>query len=152
MSPPSGYALVTGASSGIGLEVARELARRRYPLVLVARRVDRLEALRVELANMVDVVVIAADLATAAGAQALYDDVRARGLRVDILVNNAGAVGIVGAGRVDKLAHADLLLAAFARIDPALDAVVQPFGIVRQSEVVRSNCLGGLTSAQFPRR
>lgn len=91
MSLPLGYALVTGASSGIGLEVARELARRRYPLVLVARRVDRLEALRVELANRVDVVVIAADLATAAGAQALYDDVRARGLRVDILVNNAGA-------------------------------------------------------------
>ena len=84
------FALVTGASSGIGAEIAREYARRGKPLVLVARRADRLEALAAELRPRVRVEVIAADLADLAAPARLVADCEARGLRVDTLVNNAG--------------------------------------------------------------
>ena len=87
---PRGYALVTGASSGIGAAIAREYARRGTPLILTARREDRLQALAQELSGSVDCVVIAADLARSDAAQTLFDAVQARGLQVDILVNNAG--------------------------------------------------------------
>jgi short-subunit dehydrogenase len=87
-----GYALVTGASSGIGADLARELGRAGHPLILTARRVDRLEALAAELraSARVDVVVIAADLAAANAARSLHEAVTTRGLTVEILVNNAG--------------------------------------------------------------
>lgn len=85
-----GYALVTGASSGIGTEIAREYARRGVPLILTARRVDRLERLAAELRAQVPVEVVAADLADASAPQALVDEIARRGLDVRILVNNAG--------------------------------------------------------------
>ena len=91
MSPDSpGHVLVTGASSGIGAEIAREYARRGRPLVLVARRRERLEALAAELSAQVGCVVIAADLADPAAPAALHAGTTARGIHVDTLVNNAG--------------------------------------------------------------
>jgi hypothetical protein len=84
------HALVTGASSGIGAEIAREYARRGKPLVLVARRLDRLDALAAELRSRVDVQTIACDLADPAAPAALQAECAARGLRIDTLVNNAG--------------------------------------------------------------
>ncbi len=85
-------ALVTGASSGIGLEIARQLARRGADLVLTARREDRLSALAAELRAQhgVDVRVVPADLAAPDAAVALYARTEGEGLPVDILVNNAG--------------------------------------------------------------
>ena len=86
----SGYALVTGASSGIGAAIAREYARRGTPLVLSARRIDRLHALADELCRQVQVEVIQADLSDPATPQRLFEETVARGLSVSHLVNNAG--------------------------------------------------------------
>jgi uncharacterized protein len=86
-------ALVTGASSGIGVEFARCLAARGCDLVVVARRTDRLEALATELAPA-RVEVITADLATDAGVEQVAQ--RLREHPVELLVNNAG-VGSGGA-------------------------------------------------------
>lgn len=81
--------MVTGASSGIGAEMARELARRGLGLTLVARREDRLRELAAELRG-VRVEVIAADVADDGGRKQLFASVAERGLEVEVLVNNAG--------------------------------------------------------------
>jgi short-subunit dehydrogenase len=80
-----GVAVVTGASSGIGAEFARALARRGHELVIVARRRDRLEQLAQELGSAH---VVECDLA--AEPQSLVRAVAELGLTVDLLVNNAG--------------------------------------------------------------
>lgn len=89
-SPAAGHALVTGASSGIGAEIAREYARRGVPLILTARRVEKLEQLASELRSQVPVEVIPADLADPQAVEALVAEIGRRGLQVRILVNNAG--------------------------------------------------------------
>ena len=105
----SGYALITGASSGIGAAIAREYAARGKPLILTARRADRLNALAVELRAHVAVETIAADLADPAIPLRLFEEIRARGLFVDTLVNNAG-YGVPGRYlSTDWKTHADFL-------------------------------------------
>ena len=85
-------ALVTGASSGIGAEFARQLAARGSGLVLVARSRAPLEALASDLADRhgVRADVVVADLAEEGAAGRIAGEVAARGLHVDVLVNNAG--------------------------------------------------------------
>jgi hypothetical protein len=87
-----GTALVTGASAGIGAEIARELARRGHGVTLVARRRERLEELARELsdAHGVRAEVLPCDLTDAAARAELPGRVEALGLEVDVLVNNAG--------------------------------------------------------------
>jgi hypothetical protein len=84
--------LITGASGGIGLELAHVFAAHGHPLILVARSTAKLEALAAELQAKykVDVAVIAADLGAPGAATALHAEVAKRGLTVEILVNNAG--------------------------------------------------------------
>jgi hypothetical protein len=93
MSHP--LALVTGASSGIGLELARVLAREGHDLVLVARREPELTTLAGELKSRygAESTVVPADLALADGPQQVFDSVAAAGLEIDVLVNNAGLGG-----------------------------------------------------------
>lgn len=85
-------ALVTGASSGLGVDFARELARRGCGLVLAARREELLRQLQGELQSRhgVGVTVLALDLGAPDAPQRLYDTLKAQGTAVDILVNNAG--------------------------------------------------------------
>lgn len=85
-------ALVTGASSGLGEEFARELARRHANLVLTARSREKLEQLASDLArvNGVSVQVIVQDLAEPNGALKLAQELKTRGIVVDHLINNAG--------------------------------------------------------------
>jgi short-subunit dehydrogenase len=95
MRPPidSGTILITGASSGIGRELARQLAPRARTLVLVARRLERLESLREELLMRnptLGVLVEQCDLASPEAVDALLESLRKHLVRVDVLVNNAG--------------------------------------------------------------
>jgi uncharacterized protein len=85
------WALVTGASAGIGVALARELARCGAKLILTARRKERLEVLAAELtAKGTEVRIVTADLMDPGAPQAIFDATEGAGLTVDVLVNNAG--------------------------------------------------------------
>jgi short-subunit dehydrogenase len=85
------WALVTGASAGIGVALARELATHGAKLILTARRKDRLESLAAELsATGTEVRIVVADLSDPEAPQQIYDATEGAGIHVDILVNNAG--------------------------------------------------------------
>ncbi|MGD0277756.1 MAG: SDR family oxidoreductase [Smithella sp.] len=85
-------ALVSGASAGMGAEFARALSKAGCNLVLVARREDRLQALKKELEELyhVKVDVIPADLSDIQGCEDLIRNIDKKGLSIDILINNAG--------------------------------------------------------------
>jgi uncharacterized protein len=85
-------ALVTGASSGMGVDYARELARRGANLILVARRRDALERVAKEMRDHhgVEVRVTPADLSDASDRERLFRELEAEGSQVDMLLNNAG--------------------------------------------------------------
>jgi uncharacterized protein len=109
-SPTRSLALVTGASSGIGADLARELARDGHDLVLAARTVAPMENLAAELrAHGAGTVVIAADLSKPGGAAALVSAIEARGIAVDVLVNNAGLGAVGRFDQVDPLRIDEML-------------------------------------------
>jgi len=84
-------ALITGASSGIGLELARIFAEHGHDVVLVARSENKLQSLSTELQSRGGrAQVIAADLSAPGGPKAVVDRLAERGIVVDVLVNNAG--------------------------------------------------------------
>ncbi len=108
MSAPSPVTIITGASAGIGVELARVFARNGHRLVLVARRGDKLGALADEIAaaGQTRPEVIALDLSIAGAADALGHELAARQLEPAVIVNNAG-YGLTG--RADELPRAEQL-------------------------------------------
>ncbi|GAB4132774.1 MAG: SDR family oxidoreductase [Ignavibacteriales bacterium] len=86
------YVLITGASSGIGLELAKVFARENHNLILTARSEKKLSELQQEIQKQynVDVIVIPKDLSLDNSASEIYDEIKKRKQNVDILVNNAG--------------------------------------------------------------
>jgi short-subunit dehydrogenase len=91
-TPDKSWVLITGASSGFGEEFARQYAEQGHSLVLVARRLDRLQRLAEALRQQfrVDVVVERVDLSEVAAISQLHQRLRERGIAIDILINNAG--------------------------------------------------------------
>src|SRR5690348_15980838 len=86
-------ALITGASRGLGLEVARLFARRSMPLIITARRADALASAADELNRWSDVLSLPGDVANARHAEGLVRRGLDRFGRIDVLVNNASTIG-----------------------------------------------------------
>jgi len=97
LSESAPWAIVTGASNGIGEEVARELAERGWNLVLTARSLPALEILAEELerTHRIRTLIVPLDLAEPEASKVLEDETEGAGLRIDLLVNNAG-FGVFG--------------------------------------------------------
>lgn len=91
------YALVTGATSGIGLELARCFAQDGIPLILTGRNAQKLQGLRTQLTmkHHVEVHTVVKDLSQESAAEELFEEIQSAGLFVKYLVNNAG-VGTYG--------------------------------------------------------
>ena len=138
-------ALITGASRGLGLALARALAERGWRLVIDARGAEELEAARAELASQTDVTALAGDVADPAHRCALVD---AAGPSLDVLVNNASLLGpspqpaladypldvLEQVYRVNVLAPLALVQLALPRLAPGArivnvtsDAAVEPY-------------------------
>ena len=86
-------ALITGASNGIGLELARIFARRGINMVLVARSTDKLQALKAELEQQspsLKIWVLTKDLSLSDAAAEVYSELHTQNIQIDYLVNNAG--------------------------------------------------------------
>ncbi len=104
------WAMVTGASAGLGAEFSRQLADKGANLVLVARREDRLRTLAEELtAKGVKTHIIIADLAKPEAPDAIWHDLQAASIKPDILINNAGFGLAGGFNKSDWPAHRDFI-------------------------------------------
>jgi hypothetical protein len=98
------YALITGATSGIGYELAKLFAQNNYDLVLVARNHERLTEIAEEFhqQHQADVVPLAKDLFGSESAKEVYEEVQRRGIQINVLVNDAGQ------GQFGEFAETDL--------------------------------------------
>jgi uncharacterized protein len=125
--------LITGASTGIGRELAFICAREGHDLVVTARDAAALDALKVEIdrRHRVDVLSIPHDLSMPSGGAALFDKLQAAGTRIDELINNAG-VGLYG---------------LFADTDLAAEQRLIQLNVVSLVELTK-RCLPGMLAAR----
>jgi short-subunit dehydrogenase len=139
------WVLITGASSGFGEEFARQYAQQGHSLVLVARRLDRLQTIAATLRQQyqIDVVVEQVDLSDVEAVIQLMQRLRTRGIAIDILINNAGH-GVQGPFvdskldaslamlQLDGMSNTGFATAAQQKITPALKLLMmQPAPVVR---------------------
>ncbi|HEV2370554.1 MAG TPA: SDR family oxidoreductase [Streptosporangiaceae bacterium] len=148
--PPvdGGTVLVTGASSGIGRELAVQLAARAKTLVLVARRTGRLEQLRASLAGghpQLQVVVLGADLSDDADVDRLIGAVGQQAGTVDILVNNAGVGDQVLFDRADWQRTRQVLATNVLAVAHLTAALVPPMAARGSGGVLNIGSGAGLT-------
>jgi short-subunit dehydrogenase len=128
-------ALVTGASSGIGAALARELARHGHDLVLSARSVAPMEALAAELGGLgAEAAIIPADLAEPGGVAALVEALGSR--EIDVLVNNAGLGAFGRFDKVDAARHAAILQVNIVALTELTQALLPAMLARKQGKVV----------------
>lgn len=121
----SSFTLITGANSGIGLELARQAAADGHDLILVARNAVSLEAAAAELGRTVTVHTIAEDLSQPGAAQRVWDRVHSLGAEVDCLINDAG-FGDHGSFRDSDLAKQERMIAVNVTALTALTRLFLP--------------------------
>jgi NAD(P)-dependent dehydrogenase (short-subunit alcohol dehydrogenase family) len=146
-------AIVTGASSGLGVACARALAEAGADLVLVARRADRLEASRgmVEQAGR-KAITVAADVAVAENAQAVVEAAIAEFGHVDVLVNNAGKGTAVPATRETPAQFREVIdinLNGCYWMAQACGRVMQPGSAIINMASVIALTSGGMPQAAY---
>lgn len=134
MSTQRKTALITGASSGIGLDFARLFAEGGYDVVLVARTESKLKALADELGTRhgVRALAVAADLADPAAPGRLMERLKAEGVQVDVLVNNAGYAGYGAFAETDARMELDMIQVNIGALT-ALTKAVLPGMLARKS-------------------
>lgn len=131
-NPARPLALVTGASSGIGAALARELANHGHDLAITARRAPELEALAAELGAVgAATTVMPKDLGVPGAARDLTAEIAARGLVVDVLVNNAG-FGDVGSFVYEDPDRIDAMLGLNVAALTALTRAIVPGMVSRR--------------------
>jgi short-subunit dehydrogenase len=134
MSTQKKTALITGASSGIGLDFARLFAEGGYDVVLVARTESKLKALADELSmkHGVRALAVAADLADPAAPGRLMERLKAEGVQVEVLVNNAGYAGYGAFAETDARMELDMIQLNIGALT-ALTKAVLPGMLARKS-------------------
>ncbi len=140
-------ALITGPTSGIGNAYARELARRGYDLVLVARDTQRLDAIAAQLSSKhrVDVDVITADLTTEDGLARTVNAVTDTTSPIDLLVNNAGA-SLAGWFGTTDIAEEDRQLDLLVRAPMHLmDAAIKAMAGRRGGQIINVSSVAAFT-------
>ncbi|MDQ2931196.1 MAG: SDR family oxidoreductase [Gemmatimonadota bacterium] len=131
-SIPRPLALVTGASSGIGADLARELARHGHDLVLTARRTSELEALATELRALgISATVVTKDLSAPGSARSLAAELEAARMQIDVLINNAG-FGDVGPFVREEPDRIDAMLELNVAALTALTRAILPGMVARK--------------------
>jgi short-subunit dehydrogenase len=141
----TGFALITGATAGLGASFTRRLAAEERDLVLVARDVERLTALAADLRERypITVEVLPADLSTEAGCQAVADRIGRSDQPIDTLINNAG-IGLYRAfGRAplaDELRMLDLNVRAVLVLTHAAVLAMKPRG---RGEIINISSVAG---------
>lgn len=135
-------AIITGASSGLGAEFARQLAPQASALFLTGRRIEALEGVKAECQSRnpaLQISTFACDIATDEGRGALVENITASGFRPNVLINNAGMgdYGTVASAQADKLrAQMDLNMTALVLLTHAVIPMLQrPAGIINISSL-----------------
>lgn len=150
----SGWALVTGASAGIGAEFCRQLAAKGFSLVLVARRIEKLQTLADELetsqsnaGHPIKCMIIQADLSDQTASQHIVEQLDANNIEIDYLINNAG-YGLPGSFHVPEWqAHEDFIQLMVTAVCDLTYKLLPGMQTRRRGHIVNIASVAGLTPA-----